>query len=93
MVRHEAVRKKREVFVDRRAPKLHMHRIGALARDEEWAPFICAESQEVSINADVVEGVQMFRFACDHGVATANDAPSVGKVRLKPDTTTNARSG
>jgi hypothetical protein len=77
VVRHEAVRKKRELFVDRRAPKLHIHSIGALARDEEWTPFICAESQEVSISAGVVEGVQMFRFARDHGATTANDAPSV----------------
>jgi hypothetical protein len=77
VVRHEAVRKKREVVVERRTPKLRMHRIGALARDEEWAPFICAESQEVSLDANVVERVQVFRFACDHGATTARDAPSV----------------
>jgi hypothetical protein len=58
MVRHEAVRKKCEVFVDCRAPELHMYRVGALARDEERAPFICAESQEILINADVVEGLR-----------------------------------
>ena len=46
MVRHEAVRKKCEVFVDCRAPELHVYRVGALARDEEPAPFICTESQE-----------------------------------------------
>jgi hypothetical protein len=75
MIRHEAVRNKREVFVDRRAQDLSQHQVDTFAAHEHVTSLIRAEGQEIPIAPEIVERLEMFWFAGEHEADTASTIP------------------
>jgi hypothetical protein len=88
MVRHVAVRSQRELLADRGAQNLRTHNLDAITINERVVPLICAERQEISVGADVVERFETLWSSRQHASRRATGEPSrVRQVRLKADTT------
>ena len=90
VVWHEAVRKNCKSFVNRGAQKLLVYGLGTMARQKDVATFERAEREEVSMRAEIIECLEMFRLAGDHIARRASRMPRSRRgdeVRLKPDTT------
>ena len=75
VVGHEAVRKNCKSFVNRGAQELLMRGVGTFVRQEDMATFERAEREEISMRAEVVEGLEMFRLAGDHVALRARRVP------------------
>ena len=80
MIGHEAVRKNCKPFIDRGAQELRMHAVDAFVCYEKLIPFERAERQEISMEANVVERLEMFRLARDHAKRLASGAPGPAKA-------------
>jgi hypothetical protein len=70
---HEAVRKNCKSFVNRGAQKLLVYGLGTVARQKDVATFERAEREEVSMKAEIIEGLEMFRLAGDHIARRASE--------------------
>src|SRR5262245_21812372 len=82
VVRHVAVRKKREALFACSALNLRTHSVDGIVVDEESCPAVRTERQEILISTEVIERLQVFRLASEHAVVNGN-RQATWWVRLK----------
>ena len=61
MIRHQAVRKIREVAMRRRTPKLREYQIRAPVLAEHWHSVASTKREEILVRPDLVKAFQTFR--------------------------------
>jgi hypothetical protein len=94
VVRHEAVRNDGKPCVACTSQYLLEHEIDVFAHDEVTTPVICAERQEIPVQAGVVERLEVSWVAGQHDQVPAISEPRSAyeiTVRLKPDITYDSR--
>jgi hypothetical protein len=92
VIGHVAVRRNRELLIDGGAKDLCTHDADSIRRREVLLPLKRAESQEIPVDATVIESLEVFWFTGAHAYSPANDGPRPGPpegghyVWLKVDT-------